>query len=310
MAAASADPPQVIRHTVPAETAPERLDKYLVRILPDLSRSRVQKLILEGHVRRGTHRLRPSAAVWPGEQYVIELQPAASTELKGDAIPLEIIHEDDFLLVVNKPAGMVSHPAPGHSRGTLVNALVSHGSKLSKVGGPQKLGIVHRLDQDTSGIILVAKDDKTHLNLSRQFAGREVKRVYVALVRGVVQRDEGTIDAPIGRHPFQRELMSIRPDSGRDAVTRYKVKERFANATLLELYPQTGRTHQLRVHLKHIGHPILGDARYGIRGGFARQALHAHRLGFFHPGIEQWVEFVSPLPVDLQHLLHLLKKKY
>lgn len=303
----AAKPTRVIHHTVPAETVPERLDKYLARLLPDLSRSRLQKLMGQGNIRLGTRRLRPSHSVAPGEEFVIEVPPVEPPTAKPDRIPLEILHEDDWLMVVNKPAGMVAHPAPGHTRGTLVNALVGHGSRLSQVGGPEKLGIVHRLDQDTSGIVLAAKDDRTHLVLSRQFAGREVKRVYIGIVRGVVQRDEGTIDAPIGRSAFDRKLMAVRHDSGRESITRYKVKERFPNATLLELYPETGRTHQLRVHLKHIGHPLLGDARYGIRGGFSRQALHAHRLGFRHPGIEQWVEFVSPLPADLKEILAQLR---
>ena len=307
MADPSPDSLPVIHHTVPAETPAERLDKYMARILPDSSRSRIQKWILEGNIRLGTRRVRPSVLVSPGQEYVIQRPPAGPSPVKADKIPLEIIHEDDFLLVVNKPAGMVAHPAPGHSRGTLVNALMGLGSKLSKVGGTQRVGIVHRLDQDTSGLVLVAKDDRTHLALSRQFASRQVKRVYLAVVRGVVQRDEGTIDAPIGRHLYQRELMAIRHDSGREAITRFKVKERFADSTFLELYPQTGRTHQLRVHLKHLGYPILGDARYGTRGGFPRQALHAHRLGFVHPGIEQWVEFVSPMPADLEREIRRLR---
>jgi 23S rRNA pseudouridine1911/1915/1917 synthase len=203
-------------------------------------------------------------------------------------------------LVVDNPAGLVVHPGAGHAEGTLVNALLAHGPKLSGRGGPVKPGLVHRLDKDTSGIMVVAKDDATHWNLSRQFAGRSVLRVYQAVVRGRMQRDEGTIDAPIGRHPVQRKKMAVRRDSERDAITKYKVLKRFKEATLVELYPQTGRTHQLRVHLASIGHPILGDTEYGVSGGFSRQALHAHRLGFVHPGIEQRVEFVSPLPRDLE----------
>ena len=162
-----------------------------------------------------------------------------------------------------------------------------------------KPGLVHRLDKDTSGLMVVAKDDATHWDLSRQFAGRSVLRVYQAVVRGRMERDEGTIDAPIGRHPTRRKKMTVRYDSERDAVTKYKVLKRFKEATLVELSPQTGRTHQLRVHLASIGHPILGDTEYGVAGGFSRQALHAHRLGFVHPGIQQRVEFSSPLPRDL-----------
>lgn len=306
--ASSPNSAQVIRHTVAAGTPADRLDRYLTRVLPGLSRSRVQRLILQGNVRLDQKKVRPSHVISAGEEFVITVPAPEPVDAKADTIPLEIVHEDDFLIVVDKPAGMVSHPAPGHTRGTLVNALVGYGSRLSKVGGPQKLGIVHRLDQDTSGLVLVAKDDRTHLDLSRQFAGRTVRRVYLGIVRGVVQRDEGTIDAPIGRSQFDRKLMAIRHDGGRESVTRFKVKERFANATLLELYPETGRTHQLRVHLKHLGHPLLGDARYGIRGGLNRQALHAHRLGFFHPGLQERVEFVSPLPKDLERVLADLRR--
>ncbi len=297
-----------LRHTVPADAVSERADRYLARVFPKVSRSKLHKQILEGQVRIGGWVLRkPSYIITPGEEFTVEVLPSEPPDVKPDRIKLEIVHEDSFLMVVSKPAGMVSHPAPGHTRRTLVNALVGYGSKLSKAGGAQKLGIVHRLDQDTSGLVVVAKDDRTHLALAKQFAGRQVKRVYRALVRGAVQRDEGTIDAPIGRDPHQRKLMSVQ-SAGREAITRYKVLERFRGATYLELTPQTGRTHQLRVHLKHIGHPILGDAHYGIRGGFRRQALHAHRLGFVHPGIEQWVEFVSPMPADLEKEIRRLRE--
>lgn len=308
---ASPETEKIIRHTIPPDAGPDRTDRYLARVFPKISRSKLHQLILKGHVRVGGRLLRkPSSPVSPGEEVVVEVPPPEPVEAQPDRIKLEILHEDDWLMVVNKPAGMVSHPAPGHTRGTLVNALVAYGAKLSKIGGPQKLGIVHRLDQDTSGLVLVAKDDQTHLALSKQFAGREVRRIYRAIVRGVVQRDQGTIDAPIGRDPHQRELMSVRPDGeSREAITRWKVLERFRDATYLELIPQTGRTHQLRVHLKHIGHPILGDARYGIRGGIRRQALHAHRLGFVHPGAQQRVEFVSPLPADLERILDRLRKE-
>lgn len=291
----------LFRHRVTPGTPSDRLDRYLAHTVPGISRSKVQRLILDGEVRVNGRPLRRSSyIVHPGDELSLEVPPPETTELKPQKIPLNIIHEDDWLLVVDKPAGLVVHPGAGHSEGTLVNALLAHGPKLSGRSGPVKPGLVHRLDKDTSGVMVVAKDDTTHWNLSRQFAGRSVLRVYQAVVRGRMQQDEGRINAPIGRHPVQRKKMSVRHDSERDAITKYKVLKRFKEATLVELYPQTGRTHQLRVHLASIGHPILGDTEYGIGGGFSRQALHAHRLGFVHPGIEQRVEFVSPLPLDLE----------
>jgi len=293
--------PETFRHRVPSSSSSDRLDRYLSRAVPGLSRSKVQKIILAGKVRvNGRPLRRPSYQIGAGDELSLEIPPPETSELKPQKIPLNILHEDEWLLVLDKPAGLVVHPGAGHSEGTLVNALLAHGPKLSRMGGAVKPGLVHRLDKDTSGLMVVAKDDATHWDLSRQFAGRSVLRVYQAVVRGQVQRTEGTIDAPIGRHPVQRKKMTVRYDSERDAITKYKVLKRFKNATLIELYPQTGRTHQLRVHLASIGHPILGDTEYGVAGGFSRQALHAHRLGFRHPAIEQWVEFTSPLPRDLQ----------
>lgn len=301
---------KVIRHTVPPQAASDRLDRYLTTVIPGSTRSALKRLIEEGRVQMGRRPLKSSHRVSIGEEYVIEIPPAALPELKPERIRLDILHEDDFLLVIDKPAGMVVHPGAGHASGTLVNALLGHASRLSRRGGPERLGLVHRLDKDTSGLLVVAKDDATHQALADQFAGRSVLRVYLAVVRGIVQRDEGTIEAPIGRHPQERKRMAVRYGDGRESVTRYRVLERFpkGNATLLELKPQTGRMHQLRVHLAHLGHPILGDTEYGTRGGFRRQALHAHRLGFRHPGVEQWVEFVSPLPSDLQREVDKLRK--
>ena len=293
----------MIRHTVAADVSPERLDRYLTRVLPDLSRSQIQRLIAQGHVRLGQKVLKPSHLVRPGQGLEVEIPPPAPMELEAEPIPLKIVHEDEWLIVVDKPAGMVVHPAAGHSKGTLVNALLGHGGRLSSVAGIFKPGIVHRLDRDTSGLMVVAKRDATHRALAQQFAQRKVRRVYLALVKGVVQQQEGTIDAPIGRHPLQRQRMVVRYGASREAITRYRVLKRFPKGTLLELTPQTGRTHQLRVHLAHLGFPILGDARYGVRAGLSRQALHAHRLGFEHPGTRRWAEFVSPLPLDLELIL-------
>ncbi len=298
---------ELFRHRVPPESRPDRLDRYLAHTVPGLSRSKVQKLIVDGKARvNGRPLRRPSYMVSAGDELSLEVPPPEPSEIKPQKMPLNILHEDDWLLVLDKPAGLVVHPGAGHAEGTLVNALLAHGPKLSRMGGAVKPGLVHRLDKDTSGIMVVAKDDATHWNLSRQFAGRSVLRVYQAVVRGRMEHDEGTIDAPIGRHPVHRKKMAVRHDSERDAVTKYKVLKRFKQATLVELYPQTGRTHQLRVHLASIGHPILGDTEYGVAGGFSRQALPAHRLGFVHPGIEQRVEFVSPLPRDLERQISRL----
>ncbi len=301
---------ETLKLRVPYGDPPDRLDRYLAHTVPGISRSKVQKLITDGKVRvNGRPLRRPSYQLMGGEE--IQMEPpeleAASEMLKPQKMPLNILHEDEWLLVIDKPAGLVVHPGAGHSDGTLVNGLLAHSAKLARRGGEVKPGLVHRLDKDTSGIMVVAKDDQTHWNLSKQFEGRSVTRIYQAVVRGRMERDEGTISAPIGRHPTQRKRMTIRHDSERDAITKYKVLRRFKEATFVELYPQTGRTHQLRVHLASIGHPILGDAEYGVMAGFSRQALHAHRLGFVHPGIEQRVEFVSPLPKDLKREISRLK---
>ena len=291
----------LFRHRVAPGTPPDRLDRYLAHTVPGISRSKVQRLILDGKARvNGRPLRRPSYTVNPGEEISLEVPPPEPSDIKPQKMPLNILHEDAWLLVVDKPAGLVVHPGAGHSGGTLVNALLAHGPKLSRAGGAVKPGLVHRLDKDTSGVMVVAKDDATHWDLSRQFAGRSVLRIYQAVVRGRMEHDQGTINAPIGRHPVQRKKMAVRQDSERYAITKYKVLKRFKDATFVELSPQTGRTHQLRVHLASIGHPILGDTEYGVGGGFSRQALHAHRLGFRHPGIEQRVEFVSPLPRDLE----------
>ncbi|MBI1952616.1 MAG: RluA family pseudouridine synthase [Candidatus Omnitrophica bacterium] len=289
----------VLRHAVPSAAPADRLDRYLARLIPKSSRVQIQRWIADGRVQVNGKRVKPSHRIAPAEEILVEPPPPEISTLKPEAIPLAVLYEDDQLLVVDKPAGLVVHPAPGHPTGTLVNALLGRGGKLSKMAGGFKPGIVHRLDKDTSGLILVAKDDETHRALSEQFASGEVEKVYLALVKGSVAQDEGTIEAAIGRHPVKRQQMAVREDTGRRAVTRYKVLKRLKGATLLELYPKTGRTHQLRVHLAHLGHPILGDARYGLQAGLPRQFLHAHRLKFLHPAKNRWLTFTSPLPPDL-----------
>ena len=295
--------PRLIQHAVRPGADPQRLDRYLTTIVPDSSRAQIQKLIGRGLVRVNGKRVKSSHRISPGEQVAVEIPAPVLPDLKPEPIPLKIVYEDKHLLVVDKPAGLVVHPAPGHPSGTLVNALLGRGGSLSSLAGSFKPGIVHRLDKETSGLLLVAKDDSTHRQLSQQFTDRKVEKVYLAVVRGVVERDEGTIDAPIGRHPIHRQQMAVRADAPRQAQTRYRVLKRFKGATLLELFPKTGRTHQLRVHLKYLGHPVLGDARYGVRGRFPRMALHAHRLGFNHPQRHRWMEFISPFPKDLRKFL-------
>jgi 23S rRNA pseudouridine1911/1915/1917 synthase len=295
-----------VHHVVPTDSFLQRLDTYLTGTLPDVSRAKVQRLIEEGRVLLNGKKVKASLRVSPGDTIDVSFPPPELLDLKAEPIPLKLIHEDRWLAVIDKPAGLVVHPAPGHPSGTLVNALLHHMKKLSGVAGPYKPGIIHRLDKDTSGLLLVAKDDVTHRAVSRQFADRSVRRVYQAIVKGVMQQEQGTIAAPIGRDPHRRQRMTVRFGAGREAETRYKVLKRFKAATYVELYPQTGRTHQLRVHLAYVGHPLLGDQRYGVHGGVDRQALHAHRLGFLHPGTGKPVDYVSPFPKDLSQVLKQL----
>ena len=287
---------------VPADAAPERVDRRLARLLADVcSRTQVQRWIKQGRVRRNGQPVTADARVHPGDTLTVAIVPEpVQSDLTPEPIPLDILYEDEALLMVNKPAGLVVHPGAGHATGTLVHGLLAHAQRLSQVAGPSKPGIVHRLDKDTSGVMVVAKTDVAHRALARQFADRTVRRTYVALVSGVIPYDTGVIDAPLGRHPKDRQRIAVRPAGwGREAITRYTVLRRLPGATWLELTPQTGRTHQLRVHLAHLGYPILGDPRYGKRGGVTRQALHAARLGFRHPTTGESVEFTAPLPREL-----------
>ena len=302
--------------------------------LADLSRSRLKALILDGRVAVRDAPIRdPAYHVAPGDTITIDLPEAVAAEPKGEAIPLHIVHEDDDIIVIDKPAGLVGHPAAGHATGTLVNALIAHcGMSLSGIGGVRRPGIVHRLDKDTSGLMVVAKNDHAHASLSAQFAdhGRtgEMRRGYLAFVWGVPNRVKGTVDAPIDRHPHAREKMAVR-EGGREAVTHYEVREVFNGhdgkqvASLLALQLETGRTHQIRVHLAHIGHPLLGDSVYGPHfktkasqigpeaqaalAALGRQALHAAVLELDHPVTGARLRFESPLPPDFQAALAALR---
>jgi 23S rRNA pseudouridine1911/1915/1917 synthase len=318
--------------TIAAEEAGMRLDRVLAARISALSRSRLKALILGGEVTVAGRTIRdPAASVNSGDIVKVNLPPPEPAKPQGEAIPLNIVYEDDDLIVIDKPAGLVVHPAAGHESGTLVNALIAHcGASLSGVGGVKRPGIVHRLDKDTSGLLVVAKNDRAHRALSKQFADKgegPLERGYLAFVWGVPDRPRGTIEAPLDRHPHARDKRAVRA-GGRHAVTHWQVLERYAGADgkpvagLLDLRLETGRTHQIRVHLAHIGHPILGDATYGTGfktkasllapdaraalEGLGRQALHAYLLCIKQPHTGENLAFRSELPGDLRRLHHAL----
>src|SRR5919112_3233457 len=285
-----------------------RLDRYVADQLPGLSRATVQGLIESGRVRVDGQQRKPKFRITPGEVVSVEIPPPQVDEIQPDPIPLSIVYEDADVIVVDKPAGMVVHPAPGHPRGTLANALLAHVPGLS-VGGSQRPGIVHRLDKDTSGLIVAAKTDRGRTALVSQWGDRSVEKTYLALVSGAVEDDEAIIDAPIGRDPKNRQRMAV-VRSGRPAVTRFHVVERFPDTTLLEVSIETGRTHQIRVHLAFIGHPVVGDQVYGRARSsdpqLDRQFLHASALAFQLPGGAA-LRLEAPLPDDLVAVLEQLR---
>jgi 23S rRNA pseudouridine1911/1915/1917 synthase len=297
--------------TVPGDCAGLRLDQALARLLPEHSRSRLAAWVKEGRVRVDGRGCDPKHKVWGGERILVAaaLAPDATAQ-RAEPIPLRVLHEDEAILVIDKPAGLVVHPGSGNWSGTLLNALLHHAPQLAEV---PRAGIVHRLDKDTSGLLVVAKTLEAQTDLVRQLQGRTVKRHYLALAHGRVERD-GTVDAPIGRHPVQRTKMAV-VAGGRAARTHYRVRERFAAASLLECVLETGRTHQIRVHMASIGHPLLGDPTYGPRRAspalahFGRQALHAWRLALVHPAAGIPMEWESPLPEDFAALLELLRRE-
>ncbi len=291
--------------TLVADAGSGRLDVWLASRCPDLSRARVQKLIREGRVRIGGAAAKPAARVRPGDVVVIEIPAPEPSEVLPEDIPLDVLFEDDEVLAINKPPGLVAHPAPGHPSGTLVNAVLHHcRGRLSGIGGVERPGIVHRLDKDTSGIMLVAKTDVAHRSLARQLARREMRKTYMALVSGCPAAGSGRIEEPIARHPVDRQRMAV-VLGGRQAVTLYRVVERFSSSALLECDILTGRTHQIRVHLQWLRCPILGDAVYGKAGGAApRQMLHAWRLAFEHPTTGQALCLTAPLTPDFETLLN------
>ena len=321
--------------TIAAENAGLRLDRALAAHIASISRSHLKTLILACQVRIAARTIRdPAVTVKSGDVVTVTLPPPEPASPKGETIPLNIVYEDDAIIVIDKPKGLVVHPAAGHASGTLVNALIAHcGASLSGIGGVKRPGIVHRLDKDTTGLMVVAKSDKAHRVLSEQFARKSegpLKRGYLALVWGAPDRPKGTIDAPLGRHAHARDKQAVR-DNGRPAITHWQVLERFHGpdrkpvASLVACSLETGRTHQFRVHLAHIGHPILGDATYGTGfktkagrlgpqaraalGALGRQALHAYLLAIKHPETSDALEFRSELPGDLRRLRDALHTK-
>jgi 23S rRNA pseudouridine1911/1915/1917 synthase len=305
--------------TVPHEHEGARLDMFLATVLSDRSRSQIQRLIKDGMVTGPIPALRPSMPVRAGQTFSIELPALTAATASPEDLPLTILYEDSDVVVLDKPAGMVVHPAAGHNSGTLVNALLHHVDDLSGIGGELRPGIVHRLDRGTSGVMVVAKHDAAHQELARQFHDREVEKEYIALVWGLVQAGR-RIDSPIGRDPGNRQKMSTRARRARSAVTRVTKAEHLKGASLLHVAIATGRTHQIRVHLSAIGHPIVGDPTYGgvhrhvpndVRAvqRLERPFLHAARLAFAHPGDGRKMEFESPLPADLQSVIDDIRQR-
>jgi 23S rRNA pseudouridine1911/1915/1917 synthase len=294
----------------------ERIDRYLSQHLPDLSRSRIQQLIEQGNVQVNSKVCTSKKiTVQAGDRIFLTIPAAKPLDLQPEAIPLEVLYEDDALIIINKPAGLVVHPAPGHEDGTLVNALLAHCPNLAGIGGVQRPGIVHRLDKDTTGAIAIAKTDQAHQHLQAQLKAKTARRQYLGVVYGSPAAESGTIDQPIGRHPVDRKKMAIVPveKGGRSAVTHWQVRERLGNYTLIHFQLETGRTHQIRVHSAYIGHPIVGDPIYSsgrsLGVNLPGQALHAWKLSLQHPVSGEWIEVTAPLPKTLTTLLDVLRRR-
>ena len=298
--------------TIEAELAGERIDVLLARLLPDLTRSGAQKLLEDGRVTKGGQAVRKNYKTAPEDTFEVDLPPVQEIDLQPEDIPLDVAYEDDDLIVVNKPKGLVVHPAPGHWSGTLVNALLYHcQGSLSGINGELRPGIVHRIDKDTSGLLIAAKNDFAHQALAAQLQDHTLRRTYEAIACGNFRDDCGTVDAPIGRHPTDRKRMAVTDHNSRPAVTHYAVLARFPGYTHLQLQLETGRTHQIRVHLAHLGHPILGDAVYGHKKpelGQDTQCLHACALTFLHPRTGQEVTVRCDLPAYFEAVLQKLRR--
>lgn len=289
-----------------------RIDKFVKEQLGEAySRSAIQLWIEDGHILVNGESVKANHKVNTGDRVTLTIPEAESTEIIPEDIPLDVYYEDADVIVVNKPRGMVVHPAPGHSSGTLVNALMFHCKDLSGINGEIRPGIVHRIDKDTSGLLMAAKNDKAHASLAAQLKEHSVTRKYYALVHGNLSHDQGTIDAPIGRDPQDRKMYTVIEKNSKQAITHFHVVERFGDYTLVELKLETGRTHQIRVHMKFIGHPLVGDPMYGRSKGIKMdgQALHAAVLGFIHPSSGQYIEFTAPIPDDMEMLLQSLRSR-
>ncbi|MDO3409224.1 RluA family pseudouridine synthase [Saccharibacillus sp. CPCC 101409] len=303
---------EVLQWTVAPEYKKQRIDKYVTEAMEeDVSRSQVQLWIEQGHVTVNGRAVKANYKVAEHETVEVRVPPAASVDIVPEDIPLDIVYEDADVIVVNKRRGMVVHPAAGHSSGTLVNALMFHCKDLSGINGELRPGIVHRIDKDTSGLLMAAKNDKAHASLAAQLKEHSVSRVYTALAHGNISHDHGTVEANVARDPHDRKMFTTVSSGGKHAVTHFNVSERFGDYTLLELKLETGRTHQIRVHMKFIGHPLVGDPVYGRTGGIKMQgqALHAASLGFTHPTTGERLEFTAPLPEDMEDLLVHLRSR-
>ncbi len=300
----------------PISSKDVRLDRYLSQELPNLSRSRIQQLIEQGNVQlNGKLCISKKISVKAGDNITLKIPEAEPLELKPEEIPLDILYEDSSLLIINKPAGLVVHPAPGHQDGTLVNAILAHCPNLPGIGGVQRPGIVHRLDKDTTGAIVIAKTEQAHQALQAQLKAKTAGREYLGIVYGAPKTESGTINLPIGRHPVDRKKMAVVPveKGGRLAVTHWKLRERLGNYTLMHFQLETGRTHQIRVHSAQIGHPIVGDPIYSsghsVGVNLPGQALHAWKLKLQHPVSGESIEVTAPLPQILTTLLEVLRRR-
>lgn len=310
---------ELLEAAVPMESAGRRFDQVLAELFPDFSRSRLTEWVKSGDALLDGRQVKPKEAVRGGEPVTLSVRLETETHAQPEAIALDVLHQDEDVLVINKPAGLVVHPGAGNPRGTLVNALLHLDPKLAEL---PRAGIVHRLDKDTSGLMVVARTLRAHTSLVEQLSGRAVHRQYLAVVQGTMVAGN-TVDAPIGRHPTDRVRMAVLKDGGRDAVTHYRVREKFRAHTLVECRLETGRTHQIRVHMAHVRHPIVGDPLYGgafrlPKGatealvarlqGFRRQALHAEKLSFVHPASGETLTLEAPMPADMQALVHDLRE--
>jgi len=297
---------------VAEENSKKRVDVFLAELIDDFSRSYIQKGIEEGWVKVNGKTVKPNYKLKSGDVVEAQIPAPKALSLEPENIPLDIIYEDQDIIVINKPRGMVVYPAPGNYSGTLVNALLYHAKDLSGINGVLRPGIVHRLDKDTSGAIVVAKNDQAHRALADQFKGKKVKKTYLAIVWGNLPEDRATIEAPIGRHPVKRVEMAVDAKHGKEAITHFKVLERFGDFTFVEVNIETGRTHQIRVHMSYIGHPVVGDPLYSRKKNpfdIKGQALHAFRLGLYHPRSGEFMTFEAPVPEDFNEILNILRRR-